>query len=611
MTSQDRRNIALLIALVALPVLIVLASGTQLNGNNVDFFSVAASHEFTRQSLLGHGTLPLWSHLFGGGYPTFAHPDDPTLSPVILLTLVFGSVVGLKVIVALVYVTCTISTYVFARLFLRYGPAGAFISALTMASAPWLAHQIKGGNYTEVAIWLTPFCLLLVGLAARGSRAAFCLLPVVFYTMLYDGKLMAILAILFVGLICAVSTLRVARIFPERESRSALLVFASTLVVGILLTAVKILPVVELMQAKGGVNNLQIDFGTHSAGYGPHNFFPYSASALIGEFLGLNLGLATVGPTAALLAAAALFFSFRRAFFWAFLTVALGWLMLAFNAPMDLFVWLREVPGFGTINKPAKYFTAELVFCIAMLAGAAMTWISANARPQFARVVLALAVCGAMYPYAWTVLLNARTYRMPFPALAPGGQYALVQSDGLSRSRTEPIEANQYLNLRRNIGTLDWYNSLLLPERATPAAFVDRSGRYTTNPAYPGEMFFESPENSAAGRIWAGTVVAEANVVNPGLLVVNQNYSREWRTNRGTIEQKDGRLAVRLHEPGRYSVELTYAPRAFYLGGAISLITLLVSGLFALFYVRVRGVPFVTPHRAVEAAPRQVSVSWS
>ncbi len=94
----DLLAFALITLVIALAWFPTLATGRNIAVND-DFLLHCARHEAVRRSLLEHHTLPLWSHWFGGGYPTIGEPEDPALNPLVLLSVVFGAPMGLKLLV--------------------------------------------------------------------------------------------------------------------------------------------------------------------------------------------------------------------------------------------------------------------------------------------------------------------------------------------------------------------------------------------------------------------------------------------------------------------------------------------------------------------------------
>jgi tetratricopeptide (TPR) repeat protein len=136
--------------------------------------------------------------------------------------------------------------------------------------------------------------------------------------------------------------------------------------------------------------------------------------------------------------------------------------------------------------------------------------------------------------------------------------------------------SNMYLNALRNVGTVDAFVPLHIPIAAEPRLFIDEHDTATPNSRYQGETYFLT---TAANRVeikrfTANSITLAVSALAPDTLVVNQNWHRAWRTNRGVVVSHDGLLAVALEESGNYEVRLRYKPAGFYAGLAISLLAL-------------------------------------
>ena len=138
-----------------------------------------------------------------------------------------------------------------------------------------------------------------------------------------------------------------------------------------------------------------------------------------------------------------------------------------------------------------------------------------------------------------------------------------------------PLRSVAYLNLLRNVGTIDWYTAVPLPENAVPKYFVGAEDKYIPNPEYRGEAFFLKTGNEAEPSLRPNSIDVAVHVREPDTLVINQNYHRDWHTNHGEIFDKNGLLALRLQDTGSYRIHLSYIPRAFQKGLAITVLSLL------------------------------------
>ena len=161
-----------------------------------------------------------------------------------------------------------------------------------------------------------------------------------------------------------------------------------------------------------------------------------------------------------------------------------------------------------------------------------------------------------------------------------------VKGVDLERARREPFRAVTYLNLIRDVGTVDWYTGIPLPEYAIPKYFVDKNNNTTLNPEYRGEAFCletdpngwqdDLTQNSAKVTFRPNSMTVEVDVQKPDVLVINQNYHRDWYTNRGKCFDYNGLLAMRLNETGSYTIRMRYVSRSFYSGLVLSVLSLAV-----------------------------------
>ena len=94
----DFLSISIIVIIITLSSVPVFKSWSKLNFD-VDFLQYASRHEAIRKSLIEYHTFPTRSHWLGGGFPTLGDPEDPTLNPLVLITILFDPIIGLKLIV--------------------------------------------------------------------------------------------------------------------------------------------------------------------------------------------------------------------------------------------------------------------------------------------------------------------------------------------------------------------------------------------------------------------------------------------------------------------------------------------------------------------------------
>ena len=141
-----------------------------------------------------------------------------------------------------------------------------------------------------------------------------------------------------------------------------------------------------------------------------------------------------------------------------------------------------------------------------------------------------------------------------------------------------------------NMGDLMMYEDRLGELEISPKHFIIPKYAFLSpmtrllslaNPGYQGEAQLKSKENSIKNfRIKNNNIKAEVEILSSDRLLINQNYSKHWKSNWGKVENYKGRLSVYLDKQGAYTVELKFIPNDFYLGLAVSMITLLLSVIF-------------------------------
>ncbi|MFQ5799574.1 MAG: hypothetical protein ACE5H0_12905, partial [Bacteroidota bacterium] len=546
-----------------------LASGDRLNFNN-DFFQYASRHEAVRKSLLEYHMFPLRSYWFGGGYPTLGDPEDPTLNPLVLLSVLFGTVMGLKIIVYLALLVGGLSAYALARYVLGYTRWGALFVGLIFGTSLFVPLRIQDGNPNEVYPAFLPLCMLLIGLACRGRKIALLILPFVFYTMLSDGKLTFFMTIFYMGMFCLLDIVPIFSTFaPQRPQRKVdirpMKVFLLALIVTFLIGMIRILPALELINAKGGLRHIDLFF--HPKTYRPEGVYAYTFQQLWQEAIGWKgrLGLVTIGWFPVILFVLALPVFWKKSLPWGINLLLFGWLLLAYNAPVDLLKPLWKLPIFNALYRPYKYFSFQIAFTFAVASGQSF-WLLRKLRPKWLEHLCAiiLIVAGVWFLYPKMAKIQRDTYTLETPAefLVPEEKFYSVQGQALQRGRKQPFRAVTYLNLIRNVGTVDWHTGIPIDEKAIPKYFVNKKNNYIPNPEYRGEVFFLELEDAMAKSTFRpNSITVQVDIKTPGTLVINQNYHGDWHTNRGELFNRDGLIALRLQETGSYTVRMRYVPR--------------------------------------------------
>jgi hypothetical protein len=583
-TAATAGCVAAIVAVITLTYWPVLMSGNRVLFN-ADFFQFLARHEAVFQSVWWYHELPLRSHWLGGGFNTIADPEDPTLNPLVLFSLVLGPVNGIKAIGYISMLIAGLSTFAFARRILGYTHWGALYSAVVFGTCLFVPGRMAGGNPNETyGVWL-PLCLLLVALSRRGRRWPVVALSVVFYTMLTDGKQTALMVMMYVGILCVLAIWPSLHVFDDQDRPAStrdvqpILSLAAALGLTFIIALPRLLPLFELMARHGGIAAMLEQHPVNA-------LFPRELwKGIIGwnraiDSETLSRDLVTVGVVPFALATIALLAFWRRTIALVLVTLLFCWLIMAQRAPVDLLALLRKAPILDAIERPYKSFSFQIAFTLSLVAGRAFDLLrrlhSRSVEALVALVLIAISV-GFLQPRSTAILAGAFTHDAPEPDI-PSGYFNVAAADGVFGLKA--WRAVPYLNMRRNVGTSVGYFSAVAAVQPTTVAakyVVGSDDQYTPNPAYRGEAYFL--EGGAAGSVAA--VEFEPNVMNvsvavnrPATLVINQNYDRSWHTSRGTLSDSQGLIAVHLAETGSYAIRLRYVPVSFYAGVALMIVGL-------------------------------------
>ena len=80
-------------------------------------------------------------------------------------------------------------------------------------------------------------------------------------------------------------------------------------------------------------------------------------------------------------------------------------------------------------------------------------------------------------------------------------------------------------------------------------------------------------------------IFIQADIKIPGRLIINQNFDKNWKADKGEISEYNGLISLQLNDTGKKIVRLIYFPKIFLVGLAISVISLFAAG-FALTRIR-------------------------
>ncbi len=535
--------------------------------------------EAARSSLLEHGQLPLWNPYMGGGVTLVGHPLGRTFNPSFLPILLFGTVAGVKIAIFLYLLLAQWGAYRLARSH-DVGRAAACFAAVVFGLGGAHAQHLTHGHFEWLGYAWLPFALVALRKASRRWRARHVLAGSAFLalTFLDGGPYQLCFSLLLLALYAPLLAIAGRTLRPLAAS-GAIVALAGGL------AAVQLVPVAETFfehprETVSDRNFYEAPFQptagqilfegyvSREQGHDPARWMPFLVN--VGCYVGLlpvALGLLALarapgrcGPPAAVLALCL-------------------WIHLGPAAPLDAWALLHRLPGFASLQVPARLNVFVLLW-LAVLAAIGLEQL---------RALLPAGRAAALVPGLLVALqaldqlsVNAPVFRVAFSVppqpVAARAEFAHHRRSPFEQAYREaalyPVWDNwpnaTFPTTLGNAGVIDCYGDLDFPRRAI--AFDD--------PGYPGkEAWGASPGVRVEAVALTPNRVAVRTSGAGGRVVVNQNHQRGWRADGDGVSEVTSHagLVSTVVAPGERTTVFRFAPASFRIGAAISLAALAVA----------------------------------
>lgn len=565
---------------------------------NADWLSVLQFRAYLFKSVHEFGQFPFWNPYLGGGYPTVQHHSDSSLTPFAIPVLLLGEIYGVKINLMILLFLGGAGVFLIAFRLLKLPKTGALFSAMTYMVSGWFGSMMLVGFYNLAYFHLAP--LLFYCLVRAFDEFRWVAPAAVLYALLsFVGGSGFYTVGVFSGLLALGYCVRLSE-KPVKISLRPLIAVLVLLVLTLGVGAIKFRGVADLLNRGYYAHGEANDERRYEDGF-PKDWFyrdgagfvealtwhvPKSARYENGRPTTLEYAYMGLPWGALALFLIYLVLAWRRFLPWLFAGLAMLVLCFGPNFPVDLyrlFIW--PVEPLKNISQFYKYGNYFVFLVIAIGAGGAFAFI--KKKTPGTSVFIAV-VFLSLAPFAITSGdLLTETFKLDPPAYEPAQAFHQVKaaynppSSKVPTSHREMVRPRRlvgYYNIKQNVGTIDWYADVYLPENAVARYLIDpKTGDSSDNPEYRGEAHFIDDNGKVLGvDIKSNTIELKVDVEKPGVLVVNQNYHEGWRCPRGNVTPCNGLLSVMLGETGQYQVRMKFHPALLYRGGALSLATLML-----------------------------------
>lgn len=527
----------------------------------------------SRRCILKFGQLPLWNPYLHGGNPLFAHTFEDSLSPFFLAVLIWGEVVGSKIIVLALLFLGMFGAYSLALKYKIKGP-GAILVGVLWGLNGWMAMNLAVGHLGHTFILLLPWIVICYEHSLQ--RPIYSLFTASLCTLLFFSG--AIYPLIWSGVLLFAYGFFLC--FREKKIRP-LSRMMLILLLALGLSAVKLIPMVEFFHRA-------VPVGQDYSGSG----FKVLARALLKrgqtlrpDFVGRYGSWeydAYIGVIPIFLFAIGCYFFIKKN--WPLFCAGMVALVISFgiDSPVYLYGLLAETPIFASIHLPFRFIVLVLLV-MALTCGEGLwkpiDFVIRCGRRKRELVLLFLAYFLVALVTLDLILVHRTLLSPVFTFKPPEATEEAPFHQGWAKYYAGPLPKlggqlpgrlalGMYLNFLQNQGSVNASDPLHLKWCAIPQ---DRDH-------YRGEAYLSDSQQTPRITFFScNQIRVEGRSDSRDLLVLNQNFYRGWRVFAGgkttNALSHEGLIAAEV-AGGEFALTFYFLPASVILGAALSVMTI-------------------------------------
>lgn len=527
--------------------------------------------------------FPLWNPYYCGGNAMLATPESNFLAPSFILALLFGEVVGVKLIIVLYAVLGVLGMYLLSRV-LGMARLSSLAPAVIFMMSSWFALRISEGHSSFLPFALLPFvaAMYIKSMSERNWWRWAALSSLFYAWMIFAGGVYPFtVTSIFLGFFCLLSMIRARSFKPA-------LMLAAIVVMAFFLSAVKAIPQYEFMNSfprkTGAVEYHSVELLGKSlfsrnqrvttqdpefyvnagetkeehnkafwSGARPWGWHEY------GAFTGVAAFILFIGSVAAI----------RRSWPWLVISITTLLMSLGEFSPVDVWSILHRLPVVSSLHGSSRVMPL-FIFTFAIAAGFALSRAEEAMERKWKKAGVLLAGVAVAVVFVEMFTVSRPVLKDAFIEPAPKA----VKNEAFRQLVVKDPTRVNYSSFLSNRGVLNCYDTMRPPIKAVP--YGNDEGR--KNPGYMGEAFFASGKGTAIVTYFSpNLVIVDAAAIGKDTLVLNQNYFKGWRANEKDAIDHWGLVGTPV-EAGKKQVAFKYSPRSFKIGFVISVIATLFAG---------------------------------
>jgi hypothetical protein len=557
------------------------------------------NHAVPRTTILEYNQIPLWNPYSNGGQSMLAFPESRVLSPFFSFVLLFGEVIGIKLLIWLFLIIGLFGMYKLSKYY-KLDSIVAFLPPFVFLLSSMYPLILTSGMPNLMQIVLIPWAFLFYLKSFQNLKYA--LVSSLFLVlMLFDGGIYPfIFSLTFIGLYSFLL------MFNKRsEAINAGKIFFIIFIFTLCLGAVKLFPMIEFLNKYPRRTDALTGYSLNSLYYSLFNrdqsigtdwgIRAFDENMTTGEKFINSMSYAMdengmyIGIIPFILFLVGFAFYFKRRKILALSFIIFLWLGFGKTIPISLWEWLHKLPVYDSLLVSQR-FRFIFMLCLAMFSGFGFQnvknylskKITNKQLIQFSMLIILLIILIDL------AIVNLPAFKdaFPIPPLSITKSvefyhvsiFPLYDKNGWlnnSQGHTYSSYGSSYVAFLSNIGITSAYQSIDVHNYSVP---VD-------SPYYKGEVYLIDTEGDIHIRNWSpNKIIIDFNVSREGYLIINQNYYNGWKAmgaREYIVEPMNGLLSVKIPASEK-EIELYYLPSSFIIG---LVVTLLTSFIFLALYI--------------------------
>lgn len=534
-----------------------------------------------REAILEFKQFPLWSPYYCGGNVMLANPQSSFLNSLYIFVLIFGEVIGLKLLILIYLILGLFGMFLLAK-HMKISLISSYLSAILFMLSGLYAMRMSVGHTVWMQMALMPYVFLFYLKSIENSKYVF--LSALFIAFIFfGGGIYPLLFIaLFLGFYTIVISIKEWKKMGFTYLRNAALIFMFFIV----LSSVKLIPMLEFAKdhsyAKDDSQNndfkkiveaLTFRNVESRMGY----MYDYRINGYTEDIWNWHEYHAYIGFLPLLLFLAASIFLFKKE--WPLVLAAVVFFLVALGDNSVINIWgiLKKFPLISDLHGPSR-FLAMFIFSLPLIIGK-FTSIFENSNlflkfknKKFNAWKISLVLL-VLIIFADLFLVNSQLFKHSFvvrPLEVEKQEFAQV---------TGFKEKTQYPAFLANLGLVNCFEKVK-PRLASIPKFDTKTGAIYTN--YIGEAYML--ENNRTQEItYFSPNKIKVRTNESGTLILNQNFANGWKVKNGKLKNVNGLIGAEAEK--NQEIVFYYLPNSFVFGSVISIISL-IFGMLLFFKFR-------------------------